>query len=134
MNNVCNLLRCSRNYRIKSFKKQPPLKNFPSIKAWTPSSSSPTTTKLTPWASSWGFNSRSSSDAQARHNCHPHRRRKAMTTVCFSHNDDNCTSCPEVTCLIMKSFTLSMLLRLCFVFDSLFFKLYMFYCNCISYL
>ena len=64
----------------------PPSKYFPSTNAWTPSSSTPTPTNPIPWASNCGL-ILLKSNAQARHNCHPHRRRKANTIVFELHSE-----------------------------------------------
>ena len=73
----------------------PPSKYFPSTNACTPSSSTPTPTNPIPWAFNCGL-ILLKSNAQARHNCHPHRRRKANTIVFELQSEFKGTSCYKI--------------------------------------
>ena len=83
---VCSCIQTYRSHNL------PPLKNSPCTNSSTPSSSRPTPTRRTLLASSRGFRVLSCL-APRRQKGHPNRRRKVMTTGCFSQRLSMATFC-----------------------------------------
>lgn len=74
----------------------PPVKNLPSWNSSKPNSSKPTPIKAMLCASNCGFIELNST-AHSLHNCHPKRRRKAMTAVCLLQRLWTSTICNQIS-------------------------------------